>query len=157
MVGEPVEDEDFFAMVACASQGSGGLLLLLGVAGDLVEDVPDLNLLRQDFEKMSLLSMYASLMWLLVGWHESMGLLDKSLGGKRKLQLGLPLLNQSVLMGPCFTIFRVATEVDGGEGLVVAVAIALPIPLGNLDRVGSLPVSSCLNLALGEAVMFTLS
>ena len=54
-----------------------------------------------------------------------MGLLDKRLGDERRIQLGLPSLDERMLMGPCFTIFRASAEVDGGEGLVVAVALGV--------------------------------
>ena len=91
-------------------------------------------------------------MGLLVGWDESVSLLDKGLGDEREIQLGLPLLNDRVLVGPCFTIFRMATKVEGGEEVVVAVA--LPISLGDLD-LGKFAGVELLDL--GEAVVFTLS
>ena len=45
VIGEVVEDENFFAVIAAAPQAFGCFVLLLGVAGDLVEDGPKLYLL----------------------------------------------------------------------------------------------------------------
>ena len=44
MVGEAVEHENFFAVVVSSPQGLGCFVLLLGVAGDLVQNVPKLYL-----------------------------------------------------------------------------------------------------------------
>ena len=46
MTGEAVEHEHFFAVVAAAPQAFGCFVLMLGVAGDLVEDGPKFYLLR---------------------------------------------------------------------------------------------------------------
>ena len=43
MIGEAVKDENFFAVISAAPQA---FVLLLGVAGDLVEDGPNLYLLE---------------------------------------------------------------------------------------------------------------
>ena len=43
MIGEAVEDEDFFSVLAATPQALGGFVLLFRVAGDLVEDGPKLN------------------------------------------------------------------------------------------------------------------
>ena len=81
-----------------------------------------------------------------------MSLLDKRLGDERKIQLVLPWLDERMLVGPCFTIFRVAAKVDGSE--VVVVAVALPISLGDLDF-GELASVELLELV--QAIVFSLS
>ena len=45
VIGEAVEDKNFFAVIAAAPQAVGCFVLLPGVAGDLVEDGPKLYLL----------------------------------------------------------------------------------------------------------------
>ena len=45
VIGEAVEDEKFFAVIAATPQAFGCFVLLLGVAGDLVEDGAKLYLL----------------------------------------------------------------------------------------------------------------
>ena len=87
-----------------------------------------------------------------VGWDKSASLIDKRLGDERKIQLGSPLLNERMLVGPGFTIFCMAAKVDGSE--VVVVAAALPISLSNLDF-GELAGVELLEL--GQAVVFSLS
>ena len=69
-----------------------------------------------------------------------------------KIQLGLPLLNERMLVGPGFTIFRMPAKVDGSE--VVVVAVAFPKSLGNLDFGELVSVEL---LELGQAVVFSLS
>ena len=57
-----------------------------------------------------------------------------------------------MLVGPCFPIFSMAIKMEGGEEVVVAVA--LPISLSDLD-LGELAGVELLEV--GEAVVFTLS
>ena len=64
----------------------------------------------------------------------------------------LSMCCKRMLMGPYFTMFRVAAEVDGGEGLEVAVA--LPVPLSDLD-LGEL--ASVELPEFGDAIVFSLS
>ena len=48
-----------------------------------------------------------------------MCLLDTRLGDERKMQLSLPLLDESVFLRPSFTVCLAAAKVSGAEGVVV--------------------------------------